>query len=346
MEAKLSLHPERNDAAIDEAIRVLIENYGGDPVSFEAELVKQIIETGLKLLVEGHDIGQIKVITRALKEMRYAYRVFNRYQTGPCVSIFGSARTPEDHPDYLAAKTFSAAIASHGWMCITGAANGIMKAAAEGPAKSQSFGLSIRLPFEADSNTIIEGDPKLIVFRYFFTRKLMFMSHSQALAAFPGGFGTQDELFEVLTLMQTGKSSIIPVVLIDGRNGIYWSEWEKYIKESLLENHWISPEDERLYYIAPSPDAAVKHILKFYSRYHSSRYVKEMLVLRLNTPLTTEQIDILNTKYNSLFAQGKLSVVPPYPEETDHLDLPRIAFHHTRKQMSILRMLIDDINEF
>lgn len=329
----------------DEEILALIRNYGGDPESFEGQLVTQIIETGLRLMTEGHDIGQLKVITRSIKEMRYAYRIFNRYQDGPCISIFGSARTPEDHPDYLAAKAFSAAIAQEGWMCITGAAGGIMKAATEGPQRSQSFGLSIRLPFEAPSNSLIEGDPKLIIFRYFFTRKLMFMSHSHAMAAFPGGVGTQDELFEMMTLLQTGKANIIPIVLLEGAGGAYWESWQRYLNDNLLANGWISCEDERFYYLAPSIETAVAHILKFYSRYHSYRYVKDILIIRLLSPLSSEQIKMIGERYQDLIASGTLSAVPPFPEETDHLELPRIAFHHTRRNYGRLRMMIDDINE-
>lgn len=335
-----------HDAVMDENIRLLIENGGGDPSSFEGELVSQIIETALKLMSEGHDSGQLKVINRSIKEMRYAYRIFNQYKKGPCISIFGSARTPETHPDYLAAKEFSTIMANKGWMCITGAANGIMKAAMEGPAKAQSFGLSIRLPFESGSNIIIEGDPKLITFRFFFTRKLMFMSHSDALAVFPGGVGTLDELFEMLTLIQTGKANIIPIVLLEGAGGVYWQHWQNYITEHLLANGWISAEDERLYYIAPSIDAAVKHIAKFYSRYHSSRYVKDLLVIRLLSPLNNEQIDLLNQKYKSLIASEIIYATEALPGETDHLELPRLAFHHNKRNFGILRMFIDDVNNF
>ncbi len=340
------LERKKDELLIEERIRTIIEEYGADPSSFEGELVKQIMETGLRLLDEGHDIGQLKMINRSMKEMRYAYRIFNEYKEGPCISIFGSARTPTDHPDYIAAREFSASIARHGWMCITGAADGIMKASMEGPDKGRSFGLSIRLPFEPDSNTVIEGDPKLIVFRYFFTRKLMFMSHASALAAFPGGFGTLDETFEMLTLMQTGKANIIPIVLIEGVGGAYWQRWAYYITENLLENHLISPHDERFFYIAPSVDSAVEHVLKFYSRYHSSRYVKELLVIRMLTPLSNEQIKILNQKYRSIIASGVITATPPLPGENDHLDLPRIFFHHTRRDFAKLRMLIDDINDF
>lgn len=335
-----------NDERIINSIHKLIESTGSDPNTLNGELATQIIQTGLKLLKEEHDTGQLKVITRAVKEMRYAYNIFNRFKEAPCVSIFGSARTPEDHPDYLAAKAFSTAIARHGWMCMTGAADGIMKAGLEGPKLESTFGLSIRLPFEGTTNTVIEGDPKLITFRYFFTRKLMFMSHSNAMAAFPGGFGTLDELFEMLTLMQTGKANIIPIVLLEGPPGVYWEQWRRYVSVNLLDNGWISPEDMRLFYLAPSTDDAVEHILKFYSRYHSSRYVKDILVIRLLSPLSQKQIDLLNQKYQHLVVNGTITSSDAFPEETDHLELPRIAFQHNRKNMGLLRMLIDEINDF
>ena len=328
-----------------EAINTFIKSEGGDPTSYKGQLVGQLIDTALKLMDEGYDIGQLKVITRSVKEMRYAYNIFNKYQDGPCVSIFGSARTPEDHPDYIAARNFSALMAKQGWMCITGAANGIMKAGLEGPTKAQSFGLSIRLPFESPTNTLIDGDPKLIFFRFFFTRKLMFMSHSDALAAFPGGFGTLDELFEMLTLIQTGKANIIPIVLVEGENCDYWQQWRRYMNDNLLDNGWISPEDVNLYYLAPSPEDAVAHILKFYFRYHSSRYVKDTLVIRMLSPITEAQVEDLNKRFSDLVAEGKMSLSGPLPEETDHLDLPRIIFEHTRRDFGKLRLLIDAIND-
>jgi len=338
--------PDVRDEKVLEAIHDLIRLCGGDPGQFSMELITQMIQNSLKMIQEGQDTGQLKLMSRSLKEMRYAYRVFNQYKGSRCISIFGSARTPEDHPDYLAAKKFSAAIAVHGWMCITGAANGIMKAGLEGLERESSFGLSIRLPFEVPTNTYIEGDAKHIFFRYFFTRKLMFMSHSDALAAFPGGFGTMDELFEMLTLLQTGKANIVPVVLIEGENGNYWNHWQEYVKHQLFNNGWISPEDEHLYYIAKSPDDAVDHIQKFYRRYHSSRYVKDVLVMRITEPLTPQQLGLLNIKYKHLIATGTIQAVPPFPEEVDYLELPRLAFHHTHRDFGLLRALIDDINEF
>lgn len=337
---------EIRNELIPDKIRDLIALSGADPDSVEGDMVGQIIYTSLKILHEGHDTGQVKLMTRAFKEMRYAYRIFNKYPKCHRISIFGSARTPEDHPDYITAKAFGSLMVAKGWVCITGAANGIMKAGLEGAERDTSFGLSIRLPFETTVNSLMAGDPKLITFRYFFTRKLMFLSHSDAVAAFPGGFGTQDELFEVLTLMQTGKANIIPVVLIEGEGGTYWNEWCNYMEEHILANGWISEEDQNFIYIAPTLREAADHIEHFYKRYHSSRYVKDTLVIRLLEPLSQVQLDELNKKYGALLNSGTIFSTPAFPEETDHLELPRIAFEHNHKRFGLLRAMIDQINNY
>ena len=327
-------------------IQELIALSGTDPHSPFADLIGQLIYASLKLNETKYDMGQLKLITRAFKEMTYAYRIFNQHPSGRRVSIFGSARTPPTHPDYVAAKAFSALMSANQWVCMTGAADGIMRAGLEGAEKETSFGLSIRLPFENTTQSFLKGDLKLINFRYFFTRKLMFLSHSDAVAAFPGGVGTQDELFEVLTLMQTGKTNIIPVVLLEGENLTYWQSWEDYLKTNLLDNGWISLEDLNLYYRAPSIEQAVDHIQHFYHRYHSSRYVKDLLVIRLLTPLTTDQIDQLNQKFQPLLKNGKIFACQAFEEEHDHLDMPRLAFEHNHSHFGLLRALIDQINDF
>jgi hypothetical protein len=327
-------------------IEDLVVQVGGDPTTFAGRLVAELVATCLRLVPDGHDTGQLKLLNSAMKEMRYAYRVFNRYRGRHKVSIFGSARTPPEHPDYLAARAFGAAMAEAGWMCITGAGDGIMKAGHEGPKREASFGLSIRLPFETTANEVIEGDPKLINFRYFFTRKLMFMSHADAVAAFPGGFGTQDELFESLVLVQTGKSNIVPIVLLEGEGGAYWSAWDRYVRENLLANGWISPEDTSVYYRAESPADAVAHVLRFYGVYHSSRYVGDRLVLRLQRALAAPEIEALNDEFGILVREGRIESCGPLEGESDHLQLPRVAFTHTRYHYALVRRLIDRINAF
>jgi uncharacterized protein (TIGR00730 family) len=337
--------PQKDDE-LERKIKDLIRYIGSDPDSFDSDLVAQIITTSLKMSKDKTDTGQLKLMTRALKEMRYAYSIFNLYPNRQRISIFGSARTPEHHPDYQAAKEFSAAMSDCGWVCITGAADGIMKAGLEGAQKDSSFGLSIRLPFETPANSLLAGDPKLITFRYFFTRKLMFLSHSDAIAAFPGGVGTQDELFEVLTLMQTGKANILPVILLEGDSGHYWNEWEDYMRNNLLANGWINKEDFNFFYRAPNVKAGVNHILQFYHRYHSSRYVRDTLVIRLKSPLTEAQIVLLNDEYTVLFKSGEIYSTKPLEEESDHLDLSRIAFEHNHRHFGLLRSMIDKINSF
>lgn len=332
---------------IEQKIKELIALMGTDPESPEADLIGQIINTSLRMSQDHFDMGQLKLMTRSFKEMRYAYRVFNKYKSNHrSVSIFGSARTPQSHPDYQAAKAFSTAMAAKGWVCMTGAAEGIMRAGLEGASRELSFGLSIRLPFENANQTLLAGDPKLINFRYFFTRKLMFLSHSDAIAAFPGGVGTQDELFEALTLMQTGRSNIVPLVLLAGEQETYWQAWEHYLQNNLLAKDFISAEDQNLYYRAPSVQAAVNHIQQFYYRYHSSRYVRNTLVIRLQTPINAHQIAFLNTEFKSLIDKGEIYATTPLPEENDHLDLPRIAFEHNHNRFGLLRAMIDRINAF
>ena len=230
-------------------------------------------------------------------------------------------------------------------MAITGAGDGIMKAGHEGPQREASFGLSIRLPFETTANEVIDGDPKLINFQYFFTRKVMFVSHSDAIAVFPGGFGTQDELFESLTLMQTGKSNIVPVVLVQGEGSDYWQRWETGVADNLLERGWIGKEDPGFYYIARDVDDAVEHVLAYYKRYHSSRYVGDRFVIRLKSPISEAGARTLESEFPELIASGSIEQSGPLAGESDHLDLPRLHFHHTRRAFGSVRKLIGRLNE-
>ncbi len=334
---------ERDD--VHEATDVLLRSLGHDPNAADAGYVAEMLRTAVKLLKDGADIGQLKLVNTALKELRYAYRVFNRYRGTKKISIFGSARTPEDHPDYHAARRFGELIAAEGWMAITGAGNGIMKAGHEGPTRDASFGLAIRLPSEQAANAVIDGDPKLINFRYFFTRKLMFTSNSHAIAVFPGGFGTQDELFEVLTLIQTGKSVVLPIVLVEGKGGDYWQTWERFAHQDLLRRGWISPGDESLYRRCATPDEAVEVVLRFYRRYRSSRFVGDRLVLRLDAPLSARQVAALQERFGTIIRDGLIEQSGPLPGEDDSLELPRLHFAFIRRDHGTLRRLIDALND-
>ncbi|MBL1218347.1 MAG: LOG family protein [Planctomycetes bacterium] len=317
----------------------------------EGRQIVEMLQTTVKLLPEGRHGGELKLLNSALKELRYAFNVFADYRPTNKISIFGSARTPEEHPDYLAAVAFARTMAAAGWMIITGAGDGIMKAGHEGPGREASFGVAIRLPFETTANSIIAGDEKLINFRYFFTRKLVFVSQSNAVALFPGGFGTQDENFETLTLIQTGKSAMVPIVLLSGDtdgalapNG-YWLEWQSYVREQLLERGMINPEDMELFHLAKDEEDAANHILHFYRNYHSQRYVGRDFVMRLRTPLTEEHIEALNEQFGDLIESGKMVQCAAYDSEREFRDLPRLAFHHTRRDWGRVRMLINAVND-
>ncbi len=335
------LYDEDVSTRLDELIAVT----GMSPDAGDARFVRDLILTSLKLFPDGRDRGELKLMSAALKELRYAYKVFSQYPDVPKISVFGSARTPEAHPDYTACVDFSRRMAQLGWGVITGAGDGIMKAGHEGPGVESSFGLAISLPFETTANTVIQGDSKLITFRYFFTRKLIFVSQAKAVAVFPGGFGTQDELFEVLTLIQTGKASMVPIVLVEGAKGDYWKHWQNYVENSLLGYEFISEDDLNLFRVCKTPEEGAAHVAAFYSVYHSSRYVRDDFVIRMKTPLKDEHVATLNAEFGELVREGEIVQRGPYEVERDHLDLPRVAFTHTRRKFGTVRRLIDRINE-
>jgi uncharacterized protein (TIGR00730 family) len=334
-----------DDPEIAAMLDKLITELGGKPGSYDARLVREMMVAGLKLIPDGRDTGELKLITAAVKELRYAYRVFGQYREPHKVTIFGSARTPETHPDYVAAVEFSRIMAARGWMVITGAGDGIMKAGHVGPGREASFGVAIRLPFETTANEVIAGDNKLIHFRYFFTRKLMFISQAEAVVLFPGGFGTMDEAYEALTLVQTGKATPVPIVMIEGEKGTYWRQWQEWTLKGLLERKLISPEDVNLYYFAKDPEDAAEHVTKFYRMYHSSRYVKDDLVIRLRGALSQKCLDELNDDFKVLVKTGRIEQRGAMEGETDYLELPRLVFHHTRYKFGLVRSLIDRVNE-
>lgn len=334
------------DPTTVEALNALITSVGGDPHSVSASLTRDIMQTALALLRDGADPGETKLLARSLRELRYALKVFRPYRDTRKVSIFGSARTPESHSDYRCAARFAHAIAAGGWMVITGAGDGIMKAGHEGAGPDASFGVSIRLPFETNANAIIKDNPRLINFRYFFTRKLMFVWQAHALALLPGGFGTLDEGFEVLTLIQTGKAPMIPVVMLAPRDNDYWHHFDHYARTHLLAQGLISPEDLNLYHIFDDPDAAAHHVLRFYHNYHSERMVGERFVIRIRHALSPTQLDAINGEFSDLIATGKIEQSGPLEGETVHPDLPRLSYVSTRRAFARHRALIDRLNQF
>ena len=326
-------------------IRELIKLKGG---GYNEEDVADIIESALKILKDVKDSGDVRVIRTAIRELRYAFRLFAPYEGTRKVTIFGSARTEPSDPDYQQAIEFGRKIAAAGYMVITGAGSGIMQAGHEGAGPEKSFGVNIRLPWEQSPNPVIREDKKLVSFKYFFTRKLIFIRHADAVALFPGGFGTMDEGYEVLTLMQTGKSQLMPLVLVDRPGGSFWKTWDKNLREQLLRGKLISPEDLDLYRITDNTDEAVKFITNFYRNFHSNRFVKDQIVIRLQRAPKDSALAGLNGKFKDIITGPAIHRIEPTPEEIeddDHVDLPRIAFGFNRRDYGRLRQLIDALNE-
>ncbi len=329
----------------------LVARSGGDPNTLSGKIARELMHTALKLLDDQADEGEMKLISRSLKELRYALKVFRPYREVPKISVFGSARTPPEHPHYKAAEQFSRLMAQAGWMVITGAGDGIMRAGHGGAGPEKSFGVAIRLPFETNANEFILGDPKLVIFRYFFTRKLVFMWMSHAVALFPGGFGTHDEAFEALTLIQTGKAPLVPIVAVDaptpGSGGDYWRLWKQYIESQMLAEGLVSADDMNLFMVTDDPQKAVDEVLNFYRNYHSQRFVYDKLVLRLRRPLTDKQLDALNDEFASLIKEGRMQQGGPLEQEAgEYPNLPRLHFEYTKRDYGRLRLLINRINQF
>jgi uncharacterized protein (TIGR00730 family) len=333
------------DAELQKRIRELIQFKGGGHNESE---VADIIENALRLLTDVSDTGDVRIIKTALRELRYAFRLFSPYIGKRKVTIFGSARTQPTALEYQQAVEFGRKIADAGFMVITGAGNGIMQAGHEGAGPEKSFGVNIRLPWEQTANPVIAEDKKLVTFKYFFTRKLIFVRHSDAIVLFPGGFGTFDEGFEALTLMQTGKAQIMPLVLVDKPGGNFWKTWDADIRNHLLRGKLISPDDLSLYQITDSTDEAVRIITQFYSNFHSTRFVREQLVIRLKHAPDESCLTKLNQEFSNIIVDGKMQVIQPTPDEIedkDNLDLARIAFNFNRRDYARLRQLINKLNQ-
>jgi uncharacterized protein (TIGR00730 family) len=344
--ARLVKKPNKNtaDPKLTRQIQELIQTKGGGHNESE---VADIIENALKLLTDVQDKGDVRVIQTALRELRYAFRIFAPYDDKRKVTIFGSARTKPDSVEYKQAIEFGQKAVKAGYMVITGAGPGIMQAGHEGAGPENSFGVNIRLPWEQSANPVIAENKKLITFKYFFTRKLIFIRHSDAIALFPGGFGTMDEGYEALTLMQTGKSQLMPLVLIDRPGGTYWKTWDKHVREHLLRDKLISPDDLTLYQITDNTDEAVKLITRFYRNFHSTRWVKDLFVVRLKHTPSPSAIEAMNEDFADIIIGEPIHVIDPTPEELEdgqHLELSRIAFGFNRKDYGRLRQLIDVLN--
>ncbi|MFO0851553.1 MAG: TIGR00730 family Rossman fold protein [Gemmataceae bacterium] len=317
------------------------------PTAEAAAFVQQIKETADKLVSDRAGRGDVKLLATALKELRYCLKVFAAYRGRRKVTVFGSARTRPDHPAYQAAVEFGRQIRERGYMVITGAAAGIMEAGHVGAGRDHSFGLNIILPFEQAANPVIHGDPKLMNLRYFFTRKLMFIKESDAVVLFPGGFGTHDEAFETLTLIQTGKTHIFPIVLVDEPGGTYWQRWQQFVKDELLDRRYISPDDLSLYRVTDSVEEAVEEVDRFYRVYHSMRYVRGSLVLRLRRVPSEATLEKIRAEFRDILTAGTFEVTDALPQEANEptlAELPRLRFKFNRHSHGRLRQLIDVLN--
>jgi uncharacterized protein (TIGR00730 family) len=325
------------------AFTALFENHELSP-AMSREL-QAMIGTLADMAREGTAVGDLKIANAALAEMAEAFRVFRPYRHIRKVTMFGSARTLPEDPVYLLARDLAAKLAEAGWMVVTGAGPGIMAAGLEGAGREHAFGVNIRLPHEEEANPFIAQDPKLVEMRYFFTRKLMLIKESHAYAILPGGFGTQDESFELLTLLQTGKAEPAPVVMIETPGGTYWHGWLRFLEEQAIAAGWVSPEDRALFKVTDTMEQAADEILGFYRNYHSCRWVGDLLVLRVQLQPSKAELAELNRRFSDIVTRGSIRTAAPFPpERNDYPELPRLAFRFDRSHYARLRELIDAIN--
>ncbi|MCD6525425.1 MAG: TIGR00730 family Rossman fold protein [Desulfuromonas sp.] len=337
---------DRSNGVIDSLIDELIDQV----VVHHPYIIREMILSALKAGQTSDYLADLKLIRTTMKEMRYTNKVFSPYRSRRKVTIFGSARTEAHEPIYQKCERFSRLLAEHNYMVITGGGGGIMQAGNEGAGEKNSFAVNIQLPFEQDTNVIMEDSDRVLLYKYFFNRKVAFLKETDAIALFPGGFGTMDEAMEALTLLQTGKTPPIPLVLIDDDEGTYWEDWFQFFRDVLLPKGLISGEDFGLFTITRSAEEAVEVIHNFYNVYHSSRYVGNLLVLRLNKALTSEQIQVLESEFPEILVPNtKITAVTAFDKERDEpdlWDLPRLAIKFNRRSYGLLNSFIRRINSF
>jgi uncharacterized protein (TIGR00730 family) len=330
--------------SVDALVAEIFEATG---VRTNRDVVRDILATSIGLASDDADRLDLKITSAALKEMRAAFKLFARYRGIPKVTVFGSARTLPEDPLYAQARDAANALAAKGWMVITGAGPGIMAAGLEGAGREQSIGINIRLPFEQSANEFIVDDPKLIEMRYFFTRKLMLMKESDGFIVLPGGFGTLDEGFELLTLLQTGKADPAPVVMLEVRGGTYWKGWQQFVMTEVMGRGYVDPDDHVLYRITDDVEDAAGEILGFYRNYHSRRFVGRRMVIRLRHPPSDEHLAAINTQFADICVSGGIERTDALPAEVsdrDYVELPRLVLEFDQIHNARLRTLIDEIN--
>ncbi|MEH2108409.1 LOG family protein [Nostoc sp.] len=317
------------------------------PTLKNRQFIQQALATIVRLADTEIERLDWKILSAALADMERGFQLFYDYRHVRKVTIFGSARLAPDTPEYQMALEFARAVSQLGFMVMTGGGGGIMQAGHEGAGRENSFGLNIQLPFEQEANPFIEGDPKLIHFKYFFTRKLFLLKESDAIALFPGGFGTQDEAFECMTLSQTGKFGPVPLILIDRPGGDYWRSWSEYIDKQLVQNGLVSPEDPSLYMVTDNLDVASDAITRFYQVYHSCRYVSDKLVIRLKTDISDALVEQLNADFSDIIIQGRIEKSQALPQEAqdETVGLPRLILYFNQRDLGRLYQMIAIINQ-
>jgi uncharacterized protein (TIGR00730 family) len=333
------------DPEIDTLVMELLDRAGA---SVDRDQLFEILASGVGLAGDKADRLDLKITNAALQEMRDAFSMFAPYANESKVTIFGSARVQRDDPLYIQTVAVARALAERGWMVVTGAGPGLMEAGMEGAGREHAIGVLIRLPFESGANEVIAGDPKLTEMKYFFTRKLMLMKESDAFVALPGGYGTLDETFELLTLMQTGKAVPAPVVLLEMPGGTYWQGLERWLHDDVARHGLISPNDASLYKVTDSVEAAIDEIEGFYRNYHSLRFVGDRLVLRLHAPPTDEELAALNEQFADIVVRGSITrteALTPEVTSKDNVELARLLLRFDRRSYGRLRQLIDALNQ-
>ncbi|QXC62061.1 TIGR00730 family Rossman fold protein [Aquihabitans sp. G128] len=335
------------DELSDEVAAKVRELLDATGVEANRDQIGEILATAVRLAHDGTDRLDLKITSSALAEMRNAFRIFAPFHDVPKVTIFGSARTRTDDPLYAQAHEAARALADQGWMVVTGAGPGIMQAAMEGAGADRSIGVSIRLPFETRANDVIHDDPKHVSMKYFFTRKLMLVKESRGFLSVPGGFGTLDETFELLTLQQTGKAEPTPIVLLDVPGGTFWQGFQRFVDEQLVSIGVVSPDDLDRVLITDSVDAAVAEIVGFWRNYDSLRWVGKRLVLRLRAEPTDAEVGALNEQFGDLLVEGRIERSGPLgPERSSHDQehLPRLVLSLDQHRVGGLHRLIRAVN--
>jgi len=345
MMKKISKEYEVGDEAIDSLISELAKKFCSTETEY---LLREILTTAIKLGKESSDKGDLKLVNNALKELRYSFKIFSPYRDVKKVIIFGSARSKKTSAEYKMAEEFAKKLTKKSYMVVTGGGPGVMEAGNKGAKEGKDFALNIRLPFEQKPNPYIDEKDKIINFKYFFTRKLIFVKETDATALFPGGFGTNDEGFEMLTLIQTGKSKPRPIVLMEPEGSGYWTEWKRFVNNQLFKNGFIDKKDFNLFRIVKSVDEAIKYIEDFYKIYHSIRHDSGLTILRLNKKISGETLNLINRKFKDILKDGDIRFSSPTEKEIEnkeYLELPRLAMNFNLRDYGKLCEMICVINK-